>query len=194
MKFSVSILSVNRVMTSQSGGMLSAASLMFLMMFSGAVRADDRLKGEPLAKVNIELSGTITAMSCKVDPTDRDKTVQLGSWDTKQLHYTGHSVPVYFNIHLTNCTASGVTLSFTGKKDKTDPTLLALSDNSTGAGVAVEIMDAAHNRIAMGEHYSRVAVDKKGDAVLAFSARYAAVSPVSAGTAYAESEFTLTYD
>lgn len=194
MKYSLSILSVNRVMTSQTGVMLSAASLLFLILFSGAVRSDDRLKGEPLAKVNIELSGTITAMSCKVDPADRDKTVRLGSWDTKQLHYTGHSVPVPFNIHLTDCTASGVTLSFTGKKDETDPALLALSDDSTGAGVAVEIMDAAHNRIAMGEHYSRVAVDEKGRAVLAFSARYAAVSSVSAGTAYAESEFTLTYD
>jgi type 1 fimbria pilin len=124
-----------------------------------------------------------------------NKTVNLGNWATKQLHYPlGHSEPVEFSIHLTGCSASGVTLAFTGKRDTNDKTLLALNDDSTASGVAVEIMDATHHRINMGDYTQRVSVDSQGDANLDFSAEYVAIAPPSSGTAYAESEFSLTYD
>lgn len=158
--------------------------------------ADDAVQSaHALATVNIRLSGNIVALSCTVDPSDVNKTVNLGDWATKQLRFpSGHSEPVAFSIHLTGCTSSGVTLAFTGIKDKTDGTLLALNDVSTASGVAVEIMDAAHNRISMGDNAKRVVVDGQGNADLDFSARYLAVSEPSSGSADADSEFTLTYD
>lgn len=170
-------------------------SLMLLLASDEAVAGAAAQGKGSLSDINIKLSGNIVALGCTVDPEDVDKTVSLGDWATKQLRYpSGHSGPVAFRIHLTGCTASGVTLAFTGTKDTTDSTLLALNDDSTASGVAVEIMDAAHRRIAMGESAERVVVDSQGDAILNFSARYQAVAAPTAGTAHADSEFTLTYD
>jgi type 1 fimbria pilin len=156
----------------------------------GNVQIKDALTG-----VNIHLSGNIVALGCTVDPDDVNKVVNLGEWATKQLHYPyGHSEPVVFTIHLTGCSASGVTLAFSGTKDANDNTLLALNEESTASGIAVEIMDASRNRINMGDNAQRVVVDSQGDVVLTFSACYRAVAAPSAGTAVADSEFTLTYD
>lgn len=179
--------------------MLLCAAVLFTLLLplvNDKACADDIVHGKgSLAKINIELSGNIVALGCTVDPGDVDKTVSLGDWATKQLRYpSGHSEPVAFSIHLTGCTASGVTLAFTGTRDTTDNTLLALNDDSTATGVAVEIMDVSHKRIAMGGNAGRVVVDSQGDAVLNFSARYQAVATPSAGSADADSEFTLTYD
>lgn len=170
-------------------------SLMLLLSSDEAV-AKDAVQGKgALAKINIRLSGNIVALGCTVEPDDVDKTVTMGDWSEKELRYpSGHSDPVSFSIHLSGCTASGVTLAFTGERDKTDNTLLAINDDSTASGVAVEIMDASHHRISMGASSQRVVVDSQGDAVLNFSARYLPVATPSAGTAYADSEFTLTYD
>lgn len=178
--------------------LLSAALLFTLLLpiINDEACAEDTVQGKgALAEINIKLSGNIVALSCTVDSGDVDKTVSLGDWATKQLRYpSGHSEPVAFSIHLTGCTASGVALAFTGTRDATDNTLLALNDDSTATGVAVEIMDVSHKRITMGDSAERVVVDSQGDAVLNFSARYQTVAAPSAGTADADSEFTLTYD
>ncbi|MFJ3358432.1 fimbrial protein [Serratia liquefaciens] len=177
---------------------MSAAVLITLLLplMSPDVCADDAVPNVgTLSSINIRLSGNIVNLSCVVDPADVDKTVNLGDWATKQLRYpSGHSEPVAFNIRLTGCTASGVTLAFTGSGDKTDSTLLALNDESTASGVAIEIMDADHKRIALGSNSQRVAVDNNGDVTLQFSARYLAVASPVAGSADADSEFMLTYD
>jgi len=170
-------------------------SLLLPIIANDARAADAVQRVRGLAEINIRLSGNIVALGCTVDPMDVNKTVNLGDWAIKKLSYpSGHSEPVAFRIHLTGCTASGVALAFTGKKNEADNTLLALNDESTASGVAVEIMDSAHKRIPMGENAQRVTVDNMGDARLDFSARYVAVSEPSAGTADADSEFTLTYD
>lgn len=175
------------------------AALLFTLLLplvNDKACADDSVRGNgALAKINIKLSGNIVALGCTVDLNDVDKIVSLGEWTTKRLRYpSGHSEPVPFSIHLTGCTASGVTLAFTGTRDATDNTLLALNSDSTARGVAVEIMDVSHKRIAIGDNAERVVVDSQGDAVLNFSARYQTVKTPSAGSANADSEFTLTYD
>ncbi|XGI79134.1 fimbrial protein [Enterobacter hormaechei] len=170
-------------------------SLVLILTSNNATAKDKLLDKGQLSEINIRLSGNIIALACTVEPADVEKTVSLGDWATKQLHYpAGHSDPVAFSIHLTGCTASGVTLAFTGTKDSADSSLLALNEDSTASGVAVEIMDEGHKRISMGDTAERVVVDRQGDAVLNFSARYLAVATPSAGTADADSEFTLTYD
>lgn len=152
-----------------------------------------------LGVINIRLSGTVVALGCTVDPGDVDKPVNLGEWATKQLKKAGNSTnPVAFSIHLTGCTASGVTLAFTGTKDKTDNSLLALNNGGSDAaqGVAVQIMDNQQNRISVGDNAPRGVVDANGNLTLNFYANYVATadSCVTAGVADADSVFTLTYD
>lgn len=153
--------------------------------------------GDPLATVNIRLSGTVVALGCTVDPGDVDKPVNLGDWSTRGLKKTGATTsPVAFSIHLAGCTASGVTTAFTGTKDKINPELLALKSDDDAAGVAVQIMDSTGQRIPMGENAPRGVVDENGNVTLSFRANYVATADnaVKPGTADANTEFTLAYD
>jgi type 1 fimbria pilin len=157
--------------------------------------AINRACAGPLVGVNIKLSGRIVNLACTIEPLDVDKTINLGDWATKQLHYPGgytRSMP--FSIHLTQCTGSGISVTFNGTKYSGDDTLLALNEQSTASGVAVEIMDKDSKRIPIGETSSRFTVDSNGEAVLNFLARFVTVSEPTAGTAYADSEFIITYD
>lgn len=172
--------------------MLKVSGIMLFMVFSPS-RAD-------LGTINIKLSGTVVALGCTVEPGDVDKPVNLGEWATKQLKKSGNSTsPVAFNISLTGCTASGVSLAFTGTKDKADNSLLALNDDGgsdVAHGVAVQIMDGQRKRIPMGGNAPRGVVDKNGDVTLSFYANYVATADNSlkAGAADADSVFMLTYD
>lgn len=152
-----------------------------------------------LGEINIRLSGTVVALGCTVDPNDVDKPVQLGEWATKQLKKTGQTTsPVPFSIHLTGCTASGVTTTFTGTKDKANPELLALKsdDDDYATGIAVQIMDGSGQRIPMGNSSPRRIIDENGNVTLNFQANYMATGNTSVrpGSADADTEFTLSYD
>lgn len=156
-------------------------------LMSAIVRGDDS---------SLILKGTVIEQGCTVDAVDVDKTVNLGEWSTRLLMSSGgHSVPVDFTIKLTDCTSSGVALTFTGDADAGDSTLLALNGQSTATGVAVEIMDSSHKRLSLNEKTDQVAVDGNGNVNLNFAARYFSQSGrVTAGMANADSVFTLTYD
>lgn len=152
-----------------------------------------------LAEVNIRLTGTVIALGCDVDPGDVDKPVVLGDWATKQLKKAGdHTHYIPFTIHLTGCSASGVTTAFTGSQDSVDHSLLALStndDGSSASGVGIQIMDNTQTRIPMGQDAPRAVVDDNGDVALNFYASYVATgNSILPGAANADTEFTLTYD
>lgn len=148
------------------------------------------------ASTNIELTGTIVALGCTVDPGDVNKPVILGDWVTTQLKKAGdHTKPYAFSIHLTGCAVNGVTVAFSGQKDAHDATLLALDAEATAQGVAVQIMDAKQNRIAMGDNAPEAVPDANGDATLNFLANYVSTQDrVTGGSASADTEFTLSYD
>lgn len=165
----------------------------------GLLTAASAYADGPLAKINIQLSGTVVALGCTVDPADVDKPVDLGEWATKNMKKAGQTTrQVPFAIHLTGCTASGVTAAFTGTKDKINPELLALKGDGAddAAGVAVQIMDSTGKRIPMGENAPRGVVDENGNLTLSFQANYMATGDgtVRPGTADADTEFTLNYD
>lgn len=152
-----------------------------------------------LGTINIKLTGTVVALGCTVDPGDVNKPVDLGQWSTKQLNKNGNTTsPKAFSLHLTGCTANGVTLAFTGTKDKSDSTLLALNNNGADAAnaVAIQIMDSHQTRIPLGNNAPRGVVNENGDVTLNFYASYVATADnsVTAGVADADSIFTLTYD
>lgn len=152
-----------------------------------------------LGEINIRLTGTVIALGCDVDPGDVDKPVVLGDWATKQLKKAGdHTHYIPFTIHLTGCSASGVTTAFTGSQDSVDHSLLALStndDGSSASGVGIQIMDNTQTRIPMGQDAPRAVVDDNGDVALNFYASYVATgNSILPGAANADTEFTLTYD
>jgi len=145
---------------------------------------------------DLTLKGTVIEQGCDISIDDFNKIVNLGDWSTRDMTRPGgHTEPVNFAFRLSGCAASGVTLTFTGHADPADSGLLALSDESSATGVAVEIMNAAHRRQPLNEKAQRVTVDDEGNAVLSFTARYLSVGGnATPGSADADSEFTLTYD
>jgi len=152
-----------------------------------------------LGEINIKLSGTVVAQGCTIDPGDINKQIQLGEWATAQLKKKGQATSrVPFTIHLTGCTANGITTEFTGTKDNANPELLKL--NSEGRdyakGIAVQIMDGHGKRIPMGVMAPRGVVDDNGNITLNFQANYVATQDegVNPGVANADTEFTLIYD
>lgn len=169
------------------------------LILCGLLNATSAHADGPLAKINIRLTGTVVAMGCTVDPGDVDKTVDLGGWATKDMKKAGQTTrQVPFALHLTGCTASGVTTVFTGTKDKIRPELLALKSDGAdyAAGVAVQIMDSTGKRIPMGGNAPRGVVDDNGNLTLSFRANYVATgdNTVRPGEADADTVFTLTYD
>lgn len=180
--------------------LLSVITIALSSLFLGGLitAAPAHADGLP-AGINIQLTATVVALGCTVDPGDVDKPVKLGEWATKSLKKSGLATsPVPFSIHLTGCAASGVTTAFTGTKDKVDPELLALKsdDDDFASGVAVQIMDSSGKRIPMGENAPRGVVDVNGNVTLNFRANYVATGDdrVRPGAADADTEFTLSYD
>jgi P pilus assembly protein, pilin FimA len=150
----------------------------------------------PLGEINIELHGNVVDLSCVVNADDSAKTVALGSWPTKQLQTTGsktQSMP--FSIRLTGCPPGAVSLTFVGKEDAQDNTLLALNDSSTASRVAVEILDQDKTRLPLQQASQDVAIDAQGNATLSFFANYVSTadSP-QPGSADADATFMLNYN
>lgn len=172
--------------------------MVIAMIFFFTCIPHDVFAGE-LGHVNIKLAITVIEQSCTVEPGDVDKPVNLSEWATKDMKKAGQTTrQVPFAIHLTGCTASGVTTAFTGTKDKINPELLALKGDGAddAAGVAVQIMDSTGKRIPMGENAPRGVVDENGNLTLSFRANYMATGDgtVRPGVADADTDFTLTYD
>ncbi|TGE09152.1 fimbriae assembly protein, partial [Salmonella enterica subsp. enterica serovar Poona] len=57
-----------------------------------------------LGEVNIELRGNVVDFTCAVVAGDSNKSVNLGTWPTKQLHAAGDATqPVAFSLKLEGC-------------------------------------------------------------------------------------------
>ncbi|WP_435928958.1 fimbria assembly protein [Dryocola sp. BD613] len=157
---------------------------------AGAARA-----ASPLGEINIELRGNVVDYSCYVATGDDNKTVQLGSWPTKQLRTAGsttQSIP--FTLKLNGCPPGSASITFSGKKADGDPTLLALNDTSSATNVAVELRDKDKTRLPLDQASQDVAVDANGDAALTFFANYKALTDnPQPGKADADATFMINY-
>ncbi|MDL4455013.1 fimbrial protein [Klebsiella michiganensis] len=158
-----------------------------------AARAD-------LGEINLRVTATLVANSCTVSPDSKNKTVDMGTWATKQFIATPQGVPpVRFALNLENCggAASGVKVSFTGTPDKDDNTLLALN---AGAGAAtnlgIAILDKDRNRIPLVKPSTVYPISAGAARVsMVFYGQYVASAgkPVTPGSANADATFTLDY-
>jgi len=149
-----------------------------------------------LGEINIQLYGNIVDFTCVAEGSDSDKTVSLGTWPTKQLNTTGsRTQAVPFTLKLTGCPPGAASITFSGKADGSDSSLLALNDASAASNVAVEIRDRDKTRLALQQASQEVAVDAEGNAELSFYANYIATADnPQPGRADADATFMINYN
>ncbi|MBA7857111.1 fimbria assembly protein [Enterobacter sp. LM3] len=149
-----------------------------------------------LGEINIELYGNIVDFTCVAEGSDSDKTVTLGTWPTKQLSTAGsRTQPVPFTLKLTGCPPGSASITFSGKAEGSDNSLLALNDASAARNVAVEIRDRDKTRLALQQASQAVAVDAGGNAELSFYANYIATADnPQPGRADADATFMINYN
>lgn len=176
-------------MTKFYRGAFLALSVLNAFM-SCPVRADS-----PLGEINIELRGNVVDYSCYVETGSDNKTVQLGTWPTKQLRTAGsttQSMP--FSLKLNGCPPGSASITFSGNNAQGDPGLLALNTASSATRVAVELRDKDKTRLPLGQASQDVVVDANGNVTLIFFANYIALADnPQPGKADAEATFMINY-
>ncbi|WP_196319676.1 fimbrial protein [Burkholderia cepacia] len=151
------------------------------------------------APYNLHITGTVIPTSC--DVINQSINVPMGEVGTWIFQSVGATSPQQkFQINLDNCTGNvtGASVTFTGNKDGSDPSLLALSDTTAvGSGnmatnVAVQILDSTGKPLAL---YAPAAQSiRPGSNALKFSLRYKATNlPVTGGNANAVMYFDVNY-
>jgi len=154
------------------------------------------LHADPLVKINLRFKAMIVDRTCTVAPESQNINVALGTWGTKNMMNVGdktRSIP--FVIHLSDCSAKNVSVSFKGIPDKNDAQLLALSDDSTATNIAIQILDQNRQLLPIETFTKPIAVDNNKNLQLNFFAHYITTGKnVTAGTANATANFVLNYD
>ncbi|WP_163333715.1 fimbrial protein [Enterobacter bugandensis] len=120
----------------------------------------------------VTFTGSIIDAACSISPEHSDQTVELGQISKVALKDSGTSQPRHFEIKLENCEfgekePNKLQITFTGKEANGSNDLLGITGTAKGAGVA--ILDAAGNKIKLGEPTSPQEL-QNGDNTLLFSA------------------------
>ena len=163
---------------------------MFVLMFSSLCRADTSL-----GEINIELRGNVVDFTCAVVTGDSNKSVDLGTWPTKQLSTAGATTqPVPFTLKLEDCPPGAASITFSGTP-AAGTTLLALDDATMAQQVAIELRDGDRTRLPLGQASQSVNIDANGNAMLTFFANYIALADgVQPGVAKADATFMINYN
>lgn len=150
----------------------------------------------------VSFSGNIVNTPCIIDNDDASQTVNLGQY--RKDSFTGKSSvssPVGFDIKLTGCateTFKNVSLTFTGITVPDEAQILAPVATQTGGetatGVGIQILQNSKLVNVDGLKTTDVMKLNEGDSTLRFQARYIALADaVTAGSANASADFTITY-
>ncbi|GGL24817.1 adhesin [Pseudomonas brenneri] len=171
---------------------LAFSTLVLLSVLPGITRAE-------LAKINLIMTATLVTDSCEVSADSQSIVVNMGSWAAKQFTGAGQSVtPTRFVINLENCTnlKKGVSLTFNGIADATDPTLLAISEQGAAQNIAIAILDQDRTQIPLGQTIAVTGLGSTSQsASMVFFSQYRATAArVIPGKANADATFTLSYE
>lgn len=147
----------------------------------------------------INFTGTITDATCTVNTASKNQTVNLGNVNSSVFSASGDvAAATAFTIGLSNCpvTVSTARVSFDGTAHTGNGNILALT---SGVGVATNVGVALYEQdgITLIPLYSLSAptlIPTGGAVTLRFVAKYMATAlSVTAGTANAVTNFTITY-
>lgn len=168
---------------------------LFFVMVCSTLISPFCLAESSLGEINIELRGNVVDFTCAVIAGDSNKTVELGSWPTKQLRTTGDTTqPVPFSLKLEGCPPGSASMTFSGTPAP-GTSLLALDDAVMAQKVAIEIRDSGRARLPLEQASPPVSIDENGNATLTFFANYIALADgVQPGRAKADATFMINYN
>lgn len=148
-----------------------------------------------LGEINIELRGNVVDFTCAVIASDSNKSVDLGTWPTKQLQTSGDTTqPVSFTLKLEGCPPGSASITFSGTPAP-GTTLLALDNALMAQKVAIELRDSDRTRLPLEQASQTVGIDENGNATLTFFANYIALADgVQPGVARADATFMINYN
>ncbi|MFO2463015.1 type 1 fimbrial protein [Pseudomonas sp. 15FMM2] len=165
--------------------------LLLLSGFSSVTQAE-------LARINLIMSATLVAASCEVSVGSDEQYVYMGNWSLRQSTSTLPTMPAArFVINLENCSGlkKGVSVTFSGTANPTEPTLLALSGSGSAKNVAIALLDQNRSFLPLGQTLLVDAPANGGrTAVLVFFSQYRATGPVTPGKGDADATFKLSYE
>lgn len=130
---------------------LASALLVAMSVVATGAQADEQGSGK------VTFTGSIIDAPCSITPESSDQTVSLGQVASHMLKDGGTSTPQRFTIDLENCfygsnenaLRNSVAVTFSGTASTQDATLLGLSGEASGAGIA--ITDESGKIIEMGK-------------------------------------------
>lgn len=166
-------------------------SVMIGVLFSGMVAAVDTTSNM------ITLSVTVVAPTCTISDSQKEQTINLGSWATSHFSKSGDvSANIPFSITLTECPSYGsLSTVFSGVSSSNNSSLLALSEGSTAKNIAIEILNSDGSQLPLNERSSVVSLNSSGEAELSYYSRYVSTdSSITAGTADGVATFIIYYD
>ena len=147
---------------------------------------------------SINFTGNITDAACTVTPATASQSVNLGTISSGVFAAAGDVAgATRFSIDLTSCPASvtSATVIFDGPADASNSDLLAVTAGAgaaTGVGVGIYEEDAS-TLIPVASASASKALSTTADTSFSFIAKYVATgSAVSAGSANAVSDFTIS--
>ncbi|WP_458326999.1 fimbria assembly protein [Citrobacter freundii] len=170
-----------------AGALLAMVSL---LTFSSLGHASSSL-----GEINIELRGNVVDFTCAVIASDSNKSVELGTWPTKQLQTSGDTTqPVAVTLKREGCPPGSASITFSGTPAP-GTTLLALDDAVMAQKVAIELHDSDRTRLPLEQASQAVGIDENGNATLTFFANYIALADgVQPGVARADATFMINYN
>lgn len=153
----------------------------------------------------VHFKGEFVNAACAVSSDTANQTVDLGQHRTAKITKAGdYTTNVPFQIKLLDCdtkVSKTAQFAFSGPQDTTDTTLLKIhsgpSANAVAAtGVGVEISDSKGSILTPdGSVLSNAQNLIDGNNTFNFIARYkATAAAATAGQAYADANFTITYN
>lgn len=166
--------------------------LLLLFGFSSVTQAE-------LARINLIITAKLVAASCEVSVGSDNKYVYMGHWAVRQSTSTLPTMPAArFVINLENCNGlkKGISVTFSGAANPTDPRLLALSGNGSAKNVAIALLDQNRTLLPLGQTILAAAAPVNGSrtAALVFFSQYRATGPVTPGKGDADATFKLSYE
>ncbi|SDV02000.1 fimbrial protein [Pseudomonas mucidolens] len=165
--------------------------LLLLSGFSSVTQAE-------LARINLHMTATLVAASCEVSVGSDEHYVYMGKWSVRQSTSALSTMPAArFVINLENCSGlkKGISVTFNGTANPTDPTLLALTGNGSAKNVAIALLDQNRSFLPLGRTLLVPAPGNESrTAALVFYSQYRATGPVTPGKGDADATFKLSYE
>lgn len=155
---------------------------------------------------SVTFTGSIIDAPCSISADTVHQDVELGAISQSMLEGEGQSTPTPFTIKLENCAFeadagagggsarlnNGVSITFTGRPNDTNTSLLALDGDAAGAGVV--LTDGLQKVISLGNATPLGELTQGTNNIKFYAYLKGADKTVTTGEFTSTASFTLDYD